>query len=425
MREMWVARAARLIAIAHRRSGSRPVRMWLAGILAALIVAGCSTGATSSPSVAATAGPTGTASPTATPSEVLSASKSPTATLAPLTFVPTGSMQTARDGATATLLKNGKVLIAGGEDAHTALDVDFFASAELYDPTSGKFTKTGSMSAARAQAMAVLLADGRVLIAGGEGCEDGRHCTDVTNTPPGNYVPLASAEIYDPATGKFARTGSMTEPGQGRTATLLADGNALIAGFHSNGDVYDPTTGVFAATSKEDGNAGGGTATLLPGGKVLVTGASVTEAQVFDETSRKFSTISIALPAGAPKTYPDQIIGSATLLPDGRVLFFENGYLETYDPASGTCTYDGSVSPGGDWIAATATLLKDGKVLFLGGTINTAVLYDPTNGNTRAGSTKVAHFDQTATLLQDGSVLIAGGQDADDNPTASAELFKP
>ena len=120
MREMWVARAARLIAIAHRLSGSRPVRMWLAGTLK---LAG--DGVT-------------------------------------LTFVPTGSMQTARDGATATLLADGKILVAGGEVDMTALDVDYFVSAELYDPASGTFSGTGSLTTAPMDHVAARLADGRV-----------------------------------------------------------------------------------------------------------------------------------------------------------------------------------------------------------------------------------------------------------------------
>jgi hypothetical protein len=431
VREMWVARAARLIAIAHRLSGSRPVRMWLAGILAALIVAGCSTGATSSPSVAATAGPTGTASPTATPSEVLSASKSPTATLAPLTFVATGSLQTARDGATATLLADGKILVAGGEVDMTALDVDYFVSAELYDPATGRFTQTGSMSAARSGAIAIRLADGRVLIAGGDGCDTGRACTDV---PARNAI--ASAEIYDPATGKFTRTGPMGEALRDRPAVLLRDGRVFVASYAKHGDLYDPSTGKFNVTNKETSSSGAGTATLLPNGKVLVTGASLSQAELFDPSSAKYSSVSIALSAGTPiAQFDDQYISRATLLPDGRVLLFENGYLETYDPASGVCVFDGSVSGVKEWLDATATLLANGSILFAGGVAvasaaqatntNAAVVYDAADGSIRTGHMQATRVFHTATALSDDTVLIAGGYDADGNPLASAELFKP
>ena len=119
-------------------------------------------------------------------------------------FTPTGSMTTARTGATGTLLDNGKVLIAGGVGDDGPLD-----SAELYDPTSGKFTATGSMSVPRASFTATLLADGQVLIAGGGS---------------------ASAELYNPATGRFTRTGSMKLPRYSDAAVRLNDGRVLILG---------------------------------------------------------------------------------------------------------------------------------------------------------------------------------------------------
>src|SRR5439155_1366266 len=122
----------------------------------------------------------------------------------------TGSMATAREFHTATLLPNGKVLVAGGGDGGGST----FASAELYDPATGIWTATGSIATARSAHTATLLPNGQVLVAGG------------TNYPIGT---LASAELYDPATGIWTMTGSMATARAGHTATLLPNGQVLVA----------------------------------------------------------------------------------------------------------------------------------------------------------------------------------------------------
>jgi hypothetical protein len=345
-------------------------------------------------------------------------------------------MHTARDGATATLLKNGKVLIAGGGKLNNGGYNDVYSSAELFDPVTGRFTPTGSMTSARDHAMATLLANGKVLIAGGNGCDDPKHCTNVDVG-----ARLNSAEMYDPANGKFTRSGSMTDyrTGELAAATLLPDGKVLIVGDSEVADVYDPSTGRFVRTGNDPMNFA--TATLMHNGRVLVTGESWDNdivAQLYDEQSGKFTTVSLAAGAQTIHYYQGQAIErtwpeTATLLSDGHVLLFGGGYLETFDPVSGRCADGGYIAPSGsayeEWTGDTASLLLNGDVLITGGVngseTDTALLYNPTDGLSRAGSTLVSRTSETATLLPDGSVLVAGGADDNNSALASAELFKP
>jgi hypothetical protein len=98
------------------------------------------------------------------------------------TFSLTGSMDTARIYHTATLLRDGRVLIAGGDDWGDHGD-SYLSSAQLYDPVTGTFSSTGSMAKPLSSQSATLLVDGRVLLAGGN-----------LDQPP---------QIYDPKTGTF------------------------------------------------------------------------------------------------------------------------------------------------------------------------------------------------------------------------------
>ena len=135
--------------------------------------------------------------------------------LAAGSWATTGSLATAREDATATLLQNGDVLVVGGQAAGSLL-----ASAELYDPATGTWSATGSMSTARGAQTATLLPDGEVLVAGGfQLSADGF-----------SFTVLASAELYDPATGTWSATASMSEGRAGATATLLQNGKVLVTG---------------------------------------------------------------------------------------------------------------------------------------------------------------------------------------------------
>src|SRR5262245_8487882 len=143
------------------------------------------------------------------------------------TWTATGSLTNARTVQTATLLPDGKVLVAGGSQNGTVGD----AGAEVYDPTSGTWTATGSLATARFFHTATLLPDGKVLVAGGTLC-----CG----------LTWDSAELYDLANGAWTPTGDLGVARQGHTATLLPNGQVLVAGglndsgWLASAELYDP-----------------------------------------------------------------------------------------------------------------------------------------------------------------------------------------
>ena len=342
-------------------------------------------------------------------------------------FTAVGNMTTARADHTATLLPNGKVLIAGGEgDGFQAL-----ASAELYDPSTSTFAPTGSMITPRYAHSATLLADGRVLIAGGT--QDVNRGTSVF-----------TAEIYDPSTGAFTATGDLTSiggevysPPSGVT-TLLPDGRVFVAASN-NAEIYDPHSGTFtpAGPYANLSDAYGTTVTLLPNGKVLVTGCadaygncSVGTTELFDPQSGTFGVTGPMM----VKYFPDYGYTS-TLLKDGRVLFLGSNDFpdpadaEVYDPSAGTFSSIGSAV---SQELAPASRLSDGTVLITGGQVPggngsaEAELYAPASGTFElVGGMTAGRHSHTATLLPDGTVLITGGFSVWPDPTSSAEVYKP
>jgi hypothetical protein len=320
-----------------------------------------------------------------------------------------------RHNHTATLLPDGRVLVAGGCSAsfeEGCFQGVAFASAELYNPASGSWSATGSMSTTRWLHTATLLMDGRVLVAGGcKTFDSNGNCLTILN----------SAEIYDPTTGTWSSTGSMS---QGRLAstTRLLDGRVLIVSGTS-AELYDPTAGTWSPTGSTSVGSFGSTPTRLRDGRVLVAagGPNGTSTELYDPTTGTWS------PTGSSSVVFAFSSTPTTLLTDGMVLGAGGGpngtSAELYDPAAGTWSPTGSKSVGG--FIDTATLLTDGTVLAAGGGPNgtSAELYDPTTGMwSPTGSMTVLRSLYTATLLQDGRVLAAGGGVSD---LGSAELFTP
>ena len=346
------------------------------------------------------------------------------------TFSPTGRMSVARAFHTATLLPDGKVLIAGGrvngvQDYRGTVT----GSAELYDPATGTFSPTGSMTVPRVWHSATLLPNGKVLIVG----RDWMAGDDRT------------AELYDPATGRFSRTGDTLSAQYGATATLLKNGKVLIAGGLtptqanyvevSTPELYDPSTGTFAQTGTFVGPGDGfwvrggpnsPAVTMMTDGRVLFAAEPFSE--VYDPVKQRFTaTGAMKTTCGPFQWVPNYISNrTATLLPTGEVLVAGGGHedcgrfadAERYDPASDTFALLPPMSR--RRVFHTATRLLDGTVLIAGGeseagfslvTEATAEIYDPSTARFYlVGATmQKGREGHTATLLKDGRVLMAGG----------------
>jgi hypothetical protein len=288
-------------------------------------------------------------------------------------ITPTGSMIEPRSGHSATLLSDGRILVAGGMRRNQ----DFYRSAELYDPTTGRFQPTGQMSVARVGQAAVLLKSGKVLIAGGwvdHGCTD-------------------SAEIYDPATGKFTRIAKMTTRRGQPSASLLTDGDVLIAG----GADHD-----------------------TPGG--------IASAEIFHAATLQFKSVG--------SVHYARISHTAGLLPDGRVLVgggsddrdWEGAMnsAEIFDPRTAKFTATSPLHDRRFKLPERAVQLPSGKLLIAGGSKDVEV-YDPNAGTFDLASGQLSdawHF-MTATPLQDGRVLLAGGYPNSDEGTARTWIYHP
>lgn len=331
------------------------------------------------------------------------------------------SMTTARAEHTATLLPNGKVLIAGGATE----GFQPLASAELYDPSTGTFSPAGDMTAPRSAHTATLLANGKVLIMGGAQSQSA-----VMSGWAANGV---SAELYDPSTGSFTATGSMLSGGHA-VSTLLPDGRVLVAKDGNSAEIYDPAAGTFTLTGAYgSATVEVDTAVLLPNGTVLVVGCTagctVGMTALFDPKTDKFN------PTGSRQASSAAVVSNGTVLTDDTVLFVEGNDearpddVEIYDPTAGAFTHIGHTQYAHEF--STATRLPDGSVLIAGGQLaggtgNPAVeLYAPASRTfTSATNLATGRHNHTATLLPDGTVLIAGGYGVWPGPTSSAEIYK-
>jgi hypothetical protein len=249
------------------------------------------------------------------------------------------------------------------------------AAAELYDPATGKFTVIANMTIPRGRPSATLLANGDVLIAGGEVRDN---------------EPVASAEIFHVKSLSFERTGSMHHVRVAHTATLLADGRVLIAGGYgdspqSSAELYDPKSGAFTETASLSIARCKHTAGLLPDGRVLIAGGS-----------------------------------------DSRGWNGNLSSAEIYDPRTGKFTAAASMNDSRFKLPDEAVQLPSGKLLIAGGSKRVEV-YDPVSGKflVAVGQMNEPWHYVSETRLRDGRVLLAGGYPNGDQTTAQTWIYRP
>jgi N-acetylneuraminic acid mutarotase len=329
---------------------------------------------------------------------------------------------------TATLLPNGKVLVAAG------LSGSYVNLAELYDPDLNTWTYTGSLHHSRYYHSATLLATGNVLVVGG-----------LSGTT------LSSAEIYDSVAGTWTDVASMQTARYLHTATRLANGDVLVTGGANSGgmlsssELYDPASNTWTLTGSMNTARVDHTATLLPDGRVLVVGGSNTIHTVFLNTAELYDpTTGIWTPVTNHMSTA-RYGHTATLLSNGKVLIAGGSdgpsklnTAELFDPDDETWTPSSHVMDplNGGRYYHTATLINyvdhSESVLITGGigtsvdALNTAVLYDPA-GDTWAptGSLVNSRKNHVAVMLLNGKVLVAGGLTTGGGKTNTAELYDP
>jgi hypothetical protein len=333
-------------------------------------------------------------------------------------LVAVNSLKVARSAHTATLLPNGKVLIAGG-----ASGSGFLGSAEIFDPQTNTFRQIAKMTSPRAGHTATLLANGTVLIIGG------------AETPART---LASAEIFDPATESFTATANMRTPRTDHAATLLPDGRVLVAGGAdvwpnsvASAEVYEPKTRSFAPTGSMNEARRPAGVVLLKNGQALICGgtgknkAVLTSAELYDPARGVFTLVGNM----ASRRHKH----AASVLADGSVLItggsderdWESVYrsAEVFDPARKEFRSVGEMNS--THFKHNSVALPDGRIVVVGGS-KSVEIYDPSTRRfeVAAGDLGKPLYFPSATVLANGRVLISGGYDRNDTATNSAWLLQ-
>ncbi|HUI65547.1 MAG TPA: hypothetical protein VL126_11970 [Bacteroidota bacterium] len=341
---------------------------------------------------------------------------------APPLLKPFAAMSEQRAFHTATLLLDGRVLIAGGFRRDPDGYAEYYSStAELYNPKTKKFSNTGEMGYRRGGHTATLLTSGLVLIAGGWS----------------DMGVVSSAELYDPAGERFTTIGSMNARRGGCTATLLLDGRVLICGgidrdVIASAELYDPQTKRFTPTGSMNTARYQHAAIRLAGGAVLVVGgntrrnAVLSSAEIYDPAKGAFFPVA-DMEQGRCKEAAVELANGMVLIVGGSDETDWRGKLsiiERYEPSTGTFTRVPDLKRPRYKIPASLAPRLDGTLVISGGDPAIEVLNGQSGESIVVATLDKAYYYSTATALRDGSVLILGGYDDNIRSTDAAWILK-
>ena len=348
-------------------------------------------------------------------------------------IVTTGTLTASANGSTASryqygssvVLNDGRVLVFGGPNPDAV-------ATDIYDPATNRFTRVGDMHEHRGSIPGVLLPNGKVLAVGGQYLG-----------PTGNYTARSTAELFDPSTGTWSYTGTPLTSRRRNFAILLSNGKVLVGGganasgsILSSVEIYDPATESFSSAAPMPAARTEMTAIRLTDGSVLVVGGhaggpGTDTAFIYDVGTNTWRTLSSHMNYGRYGAVAVRLNDGRVVIGGGRYTSIAESHLELFNPV--TETFVQAVDLPAFLVGRygmTAHLLPNGKVAYFGGNdgngddLDEIVVFDPASSTltTEATHLSVSRFLQSSVVLNDGRIFVLGGNYWN---ATNADIFSP